>query len=174
MRGNDGFTLVEMLVVLGIAGILLALSTIQFSTLTGNKGIEKEARQLLADVTAARTLAMFSKKPAALVVLSAKSYAFKSYTSVNEATSAGSLGRTTTVPYSLTLVDGSSAVGTMVVFNNSGMACQADTTVGYSTPLPAPVTLRANPTNRAAVDSIMIDMARTSLQGWVNGSLCVK
>ena len=150
MRGRAGFTLVELVVVIAIVGILLTLATLYFSQMTTTRNIEKETRQLHADINSARTQAMFSKQPTTITFQS------NSYTIVGTAT------KTTSVHYNITLSNGSSIAGQTVNFDTGGMAG-------------SPLTLRVNPTNSgASVDCIIIETARTSLGGMVNASCTIK
>jgi type IV fimbrial biogenesis protein FimT len=54
----DGLSLVEMLIVIAIAGILIAIATIQFGQWNRKYNIEREIKELYSDLMNARSLAM--------------------------------------------------------------------------------------------------------------------
>ncbi len=61
MRQN-GFTVIEMLLVLIIAGILLSVAAIQFNRWTEKYNIESQVKQMYADLMEARIRAMGSNR----------------------------------------------------------------------------------------------------------------
>lgn len=59
---ESGFSLVELVVVIGIISILLAIAWFQFSAYTRKSQIEKQTRMLYGDLMEARSKAMFEKR----------------------------------------------------------------------------------------------------------------
>ncbi len=57
-----GFTLVELVMVVAIMGILLGIATLQFNQYTTKANIEKQVRQMYADLMNARSEALMQKK----------------------------------------------------------------------------------------------------------------
>lgn len=170
VAAEGGFTLIELVVVIGIAVILLSLATMQFSSMTSSRYIEKEARQLLADLDTARTQAIFSKRPTAVRFPDSSSYSFVTYSSANEAVGAGTVLRTTNVKVPLAVVDGSangsSIAGQAAVFSREGNAYHADAVTVWSPPLIVWVVSKGQ---EVPADSVVIDTARTSIGRTING-----
>ena len=165
MRRCDGFTMVEILVVIVIIGILLRIATMQFSSMTSHKYIEKEAQQLESDINSVRTQAIFSKQRTAVSFPTGSSYAFSKYSTMNDA--AGELTGTTAVKNALTASTGSSLAGQSILFDREGMAS--------STTLNLPFTIMVNPTNSGAVlDCVIIYNSRTNLGRMTNGTCVIK
>jgi type II secretion system protein H len=168
--GESGFTLVEMIIVVGIIGILLAVATLYFYQMTKKAQIEKETRQLFADMNNARTQAMFSKKPSSMW-FQPQSYRFVTYSSESEDPTIPTNGRTvttTSVHYALTFTaaNGLSLVNPSVLFDVTGMTTAPVTGL--------PITINLNPTNSAAFDCVMLDMARTNMGNMLNGTCILK
>ena len=61
MRSN-GFTLIELLVVIAIMGSLLAIAGLYFNGMTVKNGIEREMKEMYADMMTIRSEALFQKK----------------------------------------------------------------------------------------------------------------
>jgi type IV fimbrial biogenesis protein FimT len=59
---QKGFTMIEVLMVLTIAGILLTVSTLEFNKWTMKYGIEREIKQIYTDLMEARIRAMGSNR----------------------------------------------------------------------------------------------------------------
>jgi prepilin-type N-terminal cleavage/methylation domain-containing protein len=75
--GRAGFTLVELLTVIAIAGILLAMGTIGFHDYVVKNGMESQVRTMASDLQEARTEALFRKKTR-YVTITATSYSIYS------------------------------------------------------------------------------------------------
>ncbi len=59
--GHRGFTLLELVIVMAIAGILLALSNMNFSGMETRGAMEKQVRTMYADLMTARSQALYQK-----------------------------------------------------------------------------------------------------------------
>lgn len=69
-----GFTIVEIMMVIGIMGILLTVATVQFSTYTRKAAVESQTRVLYSDLMEVRNKALFEKSNRLLKLQSATSY----------------------------------------------------------------------------------------------------
>lgn len=67
-RGEEGWTLVELLVVLGIVGIMLAFAVPEFSRRMGRTRAEECAQKLAADIAGARSVAQTQGRRTQLLV----------------------------------------------------------------------------------------------------------
>jgi prepilin-type N-terminal cleavage/methylation domain-containing protein len=70
---HSGFSLIEMLVVIAIAGILAGLSIANYSGLTRKYNLDNEMRKMYADLTSVRIMAM-NKNRTHFVSLSTAGY----------------------------------------------------------------------------------------------------
>lgn len=77
---RSGFSLVELLVVLGIAAILLGLASLAFDRMYTKSRAESQMRQLATDINELRIRAMTTKQPHG-IILNASSYVLSAYTS---------------------------------------------------------------------------------------------
>jgi len=59
---EEGFSLIEVIVVIGIAGILMAIATLQFNEWTRKSNIEAQTKMMYADLMTVRGEALFRKK----------------------------------------------------------------------------------------------------------------
>jgi prepilin-type N-terminal cleavage/methylation domain-containing protein len=76
-----GFTLIEIVVVIGLMAILFSVGTMQFSKWSDKSKVDAQVRQMVTDISAIRIRAMTKKQPHS-VVFNEYDYSFKAYTSV--------------------------------------------------------------------------------------------
>ncbi|MBJ6727437.1 pilus assembly FimT family protein [Geomesophilobacter sediminis] len=65
---RNGFTLVELVMVVAVAAILFSLATMQFRRMNTKALIEQQVRIMTGDLTQARTQALFKKKDVAVKI----------------------------------------------------------------------------------------------------------
>lgn len=65
---QHGFTLVELMVVICIAGILIAIATLQFNTYVTKTNIEAQTKMLFSDLMKVRSEALFEKRARAVSI----------------------------------------------------------------------------------------------------------
>jgi prepilin-type N-terminal cleavage/methylation domain-containing protein len=149
---RDGFTLVELVMVLAIAGVLIAIGMLQFSTYTKKSAIEAEVRTMFSDLMTARTQALFEKRDRA-VMMTATTFAVYSSTVT---TVAPVLSRT--LPYSVV----SNSMPDPLVFNSRGIV------FGVSN---ASICIEPDD-NPGGVDSLVISTTRIQIGKRDTGAAC--
>jgi prepilin-type N-terminal cleavage/methylation domain-containing protein len=77
---SRGFSLIELIGVLAIAGIILAIATLDFNSMLQKGQIETQTKEMLSEINSLRINAM-QKKQRSAVFLGPKQMVFKSYTS---------------------------------------------------------------------------------------------
>ena len=82
-KNIDGFTIIELVVVIAIIATLLAMSTISFNTWLVRHRVEAQVRQMIADFNELRVRALTMKQRHS-ITLNASSYVFRSYNSEEE------------------------------------------------------------------------------------------
>lgn len=145
---RSGFTLVEVLVVVGIISLLLSIATIQFSQYTNKYATESQTRKMYSDLLEIRSKALFEKKGRALS-LAASSYSLYSSTYTTAAPVA-----TVRLKQPITYNG-----GTKIVFDTRGMLAGSQT-------------ICVSAENDAAIDSIVISMARVQMGKRKGGAAC--
>ena len=164
---SNGFTLVEIIVVIAIMAIVLSVATLNFKDMKGKADTEKQIRELQADITTARLNAMQNKQRSALM-LGPKHYIYKTYTSNNEDIAEGK--KINTVSYSSELKRKSGS-GTLSTLNIATDRIEFDSrgfTNNTTTLVVTPVTHSGGP------DCIVVQTARTSIGRMEDGSNCRK
>lgn len=178
-----GFTLVELILTMVVAGILFAIATMSFVSLSRKAEIEKTARELVADLNAARSDSIFRGKRHGIVInSSATGYIFRRYSSNDEGrTSTAPDPPTSTVPsygiiatkqlkYNLSDVAGSAFTDSVIEFDRNGFAIDSTTRTSITTP----IVIRVNPiSSGAAFDCVIITATRTNI-GKMEGGSCVQ
>ena len=85
---SEGFTLVEVMIVIAIMAIVLSITTLNFPTLLSKANTEKQAGEMLVLITNVRLNAMQKKQRSALI-LGPNQYIYKTYSSDGEALNKG-------------------------------------------------------------------------------------
>jgi prepilin-type N-terminal cleavage/methylation domain-containing protein len=80
---SRGFTLVELMIVIAMAGILMAVATLNFNSMLRKSQIDKQTREIVSDLVSLRIDAMQKKRRSA-AFLGPKQIKFKSYSSAAE------------------------------------------------------------------------------------------
>lgn len=145
---RSGFTLVEIMVVIGIISLLLSIGTIQFSRYTLKYETESQTRKLYSDLLEIRSRALFEKKSRA-ISLAAGSYSLYSSTDTTAPPVA-----TVTLKRPITNNGGAN-----IVFDTRGM-------------LTGSQSICVSAENDAAIDSIVISMARVQMGKRKEGMVC--
>lgn len=156
---NKGFSLVELIVIIAIMGTLMAIVTLDFNSMQRKAQIERQTRELFADLNQAR-IDSVHRKLRHSIVMQPDSYTFKRYSSENESRNTGTILSTRNVSYQITKRTGASAADDITEFDIRGFTNDDDT-------------FRINPVGTAAqVDCIVISVGRTNL-GKMEGTTCV-
>ena len=79
---NAGFSLIELVIVIGLIGIILAIATVNFNSWTKKAQVESQTRTLFANLNQARVDAMQHKQPRS-IMLQTNMYVYRQYTSEN-------------------------------------------------------------------------------------------
>lgn len=148
MHRTGGFTLIELIVAMAIAGVLLAIATMQFSDMNRKSVVESQLKTLYADILSLRSEAMFQKRSRGMTI-SATSYSIYS-----SAETTVSPLRTTTVKYRF--VSNQSAP---IVFDERGLLQSAAT--GSRS-----VCIDTGGENGAQVDALVLSLVRVQQGKW--------
>jgi prepilin-type N-terminal cleavage/methylation domain-containing protein len=77
---NNGFSIIELVVVVGIIGLLLSIVSINFGQWQLKSNIERQANEMYMEIAEARQLALHTRQ-ARTITFSANNLVFKRYTS---------------------------------------------------------------------------------------------
>jgi prepilin-type N-terminal cleavage/methylation domain-containing protein len=160
MNGK-GFALTELIVVIAIIATLLTIATLNFSSMSKKAQIERQTRELFAELNQARMDSVFMKKRHKMI-MQPNSYTFARFSSADEdRTAGGTTVRTKTVTYQMTKENGSTSIANKIFeFDIRGFTNDLDT-------------IRINPSGTAAqVDCIVVHNGRTNL-GKIESNACV-
>jgi prepilin-type N-terminal cleavage/methylation domain-containing protein len=174
---KNGFSIIELVVVISVIGILATLATLSFNTMQRKANIERYTRELFTDLQTARSDSIFRKNMHSIAINStATGYAFRRYSSVNEDREDGGMNSplvgvppqygivySKSIPLVITLANGGSAADRIFQFDTGGFASSG---LDHGT-------IRINPVETgAAIDCIIISESRTNLGQMVGGN-CV-
>lgn len=130
LNAEHGFSLIELVIVIAIAGILSAMATIGFNQWLTKGRVEAQVKQMVSDINELRIRALTTKQRHN-VTLDANSYTFKSYSSENQTKFNGNIisGGVHNVDYGLKKSSGSSYDGVVLQISENGMFSDLGATV---------------------------------------------
>lgn len=146
----DGFSLVELIMVIGLISIMLAVGTYQFSQHSRKSAIEKQTKTLYADMMELRSRSMFEKRSRGLRM------AATGYSIYSSATMTVSPVETKTLT-------------SAVVWNDSSADIIFDTQGFISAGLSSICTVS---TNQANFDSLVVSVSRIRIGKLKEGMTC--
>jgi len=154
---RNGFTLLELVVVIAIMGVLMSIATINFNLWQQKAQIEAQTRTLFANLNQARIDAMQHKQPRSVVLQAGgRSYQFQSYSSENQSRLSGVSTEAQTVNYPITETSG--PADNVTLFDVRGYT--SDTGIFQITPMGT----------SALVDCIVVDSGQTKMGKNSNGT----
>jgi len=158
--GNRGFSLIELIIVIAVIAIGSSIATMNFNQWMKKSNIEQETRELYSDLNEARLQSIYTKRRHSIVLKTTNNYVLKQYSSLNEATTAGTELQSKTTKNQMTKENGDAFdADTLVLFNTRGFTSNVNT-------------IRINPMNVAAFDCVIISEARTNLGKMGTSNVC--
>lgn len=109
-----GFTLIEILIVIALIGILLSVASLQFSDYIRKGAIERQTKELYADLMATRTAAV-TQRSAKRVIITPSVFTF-----VSSALGSGSVRTTRDLSKQITWAGKASSTSTQIIFDERG------------------------------------------------------
>jgi len=180
-----GFSLVELIVTMAIAGIIMAIVALNYNVMNRKARIEQTARELVADLNLVRSESIFKGRRHSIVINTAtRNYAFRRYSSLDEpvASVAPNPPTPTTPPYGIFLTkttnyqlaqeNGAPLVNMSLLFNRNGYYIDPVTFIPIAEG--NEFKIRVIPVDSdAAFDCVVISATRTNI-GKMEGGACVQ
>lgn len=149
-----GFSLIELVVVISLISILLALATLNFHEWQVSRGVERQTREMQADLASLRMRALHTKQQHTVTIRSG-GYEARSF---NDAADPGTLVMSRVMHHTIATKEGVPLPDKAVIFDAMGFTNN-------------PQTLRVSTaTTGAALDCIVISNARTNMGKFTNGT----
>ena len=160
MKNSNGFSLMELLIVMVVITIIVAISTINFTSWQKKYAIEAQVKEMLTDLSDVRMRAIATKQQH-IVLLNPTSYTFRRYSSEFDTTGTEVFNKSLKYPIQ------KFASGTYTAFGNTSMTIDANGyTTGWMT-IAVGVGL-----GDPAYNCLAISWARVNM-GKINGNNCV-
>ena len=163
---KNGFTLVEVMIVIAIIAIIVSIATLNFKDMKGKADTEKQTLQLQADISNVRLNAMQNKQRS-VMLFDTKQYIYKTYSSDNESLDDGDEVNTASFRNDIKLTFESAPLRfpdvKRVEFDSRGYTNMPTTTIVIM-----PIT------NNGGLNCIEVQTARTSIGRMENDSTCRK
>lgn len=159
---NRGFSIIELVVVIGLIAIMLTLATLDFSAWQRKSRVERYTKELFSDIQDARMRAAFTKRVQRLE-FGAQQVVFRSFSS--EGDILGTIVNTKNIPLSFTRNTADSpAPSSLIEFDTRGI---------ISNPIVQVICFTT--TEDAAYDALIITPALTSMGKVTNrGNACAR
>jgi type IV fimbrial biogenesis protein FimT len=153
---QEGFSLIEMLVVMAIIGVLLGIATLNYNDMQKKAAIEGQVKTMYADLMNARVQALYTKRTRSIII---SGNLFKFYSS-SETSVAPESQKSFSYPMATNLP------GNMVTFNTSGLVSGSAGSICID---PFSDLSKANP---GGMDSLVISTARINMGKRRLGGTC--
>ncbi|GFO63911.1 pilus assembly FimT family protein [Geomonas paludis] len=149
-----GFTLIELVVVVAIIGTLLAIGSMQFSSMQRKSMVEAQARKIYSTLTDVRVEAMYTKTARAVLLNGMQLQIYPSGTATGTPSAV--------IPLSFAMAD--STGGSAIVFDSHGIL-QTECSICVQ-----PGGVAENP---GYIDSVVVSTARSYMGKRQTGGTCV-
>jgi len=158
---RNGFSLIELMVVIAIIGILLAVATLNFNSWVTRQNIDREVKEMHAEIMAAKQRALVTGQDNAVQFPDPSTLVFRRFSS--SADTAGTVVQTKNLRYPVTLSSADS-----IRFNDRCMMVDTNDKILC-------VFTNANP----SLDALVITQSRVSMgqiinQGSKDAAACTK